>query len=79
MKNNNPNDVVSKVCDVISLACTILHIPFVFHIIHKRGTVTKTDAISLLLDGVAVGYTLHKLECYLDIKLDELKKEMGEK
>ena len=78
MKNNNPNDVVSKVCNVTSLACTFLHIPFVFHNIHKRGTVTKTDAISLLLDGVTVGYTLHKLECYLDKKLAELKKEMGE-
>lgn len=79
MKNNNSNDMVSKVCDVTSLACTIIHIPFVFYNIHKRGTVTKTDAISLLLDGVAVGYALHRLESYLDIKLDELKKEMGEK
>lgn len=78
MKSNNPNDMVSKVCDVTSLACTILHIPFVFYNIHKRGTATKTDAISLLFDGIAVGYALHRLECKLDKKLEELMKEIEE-
>lgn len=76
--NTATTDNVTKIGNIASIVCAMLHILIVLHNINKRGTVTKKDAINLLLDGVIVGYALHKAENYLGIKLDELKKEMGD-
>lgn len=76
MKDNTIINKLSNHFEIVSMVYSILHIPFVLYHIHKRGSVTKLEAISLLLDGIVAGYAIYKLDTYLEMKVNELKTEL---